>query len=263
MVSTLNLYDDLTIQGNATIDMNGQALQFFGNNKTFTNNGTLTNTSASLNTFYFYGNGVAGGITQNLAGAGTYGSNTRIEIFNVAKVITAAATSLNNLLGLTVDSGAILDLSNGLTLAGPPSGAIFAVITNNGTIQGGTLQTQGNVQITSPGTFNSALEVFNGTTQTQGNLNLGVTIDNTGTLKLTSTLNFFGDLTIQSGGTLELNGQAVYFQGNGKTFTNNGLLTNAAAFNTFYLLRQRRARGHHTELRGRRHIQRQHPDSRL
>ena len=234
--STLSLYGNLTIPSGATVDINGSSVNFFGNGATFTNNGTLTNSSATLNIFYFYGNGVVNGITQTFAGAGNYGNNLRVQVFNVVTVNTTAGTALNGLMNLQIDPVATLNLPNQLTFAGPSSGMVFALINNGGTIAGaGGLKTQGLVQIISGGTLNTTLEVNTGTTLSQGNFNNAVTIDNTGTFKLNSTTNFYDNLTINGGGTLDLFGSAAQFIGNAKAFTNNGTLTNSGGSNLFYL----------------------------
>jgi hypothetical protein len=234
LTNTLLPYGNLTILDGATLDLNERQVNFLGNNKTFTNNGTLTNTGA-INTFYLHGNFNPGGVTQNVAGAGNYDSNVRLRLYASVMVNVSSGTVFSGLLHLWVESGSTLNLPNPLTFTGPTSGPTFATITNYGSISGnGGLNTQGQVQIVSDGAFDTPLEVVNGTTQTAGSFVNGIAVDNTGTLKLTGTINHTADLSIRSGGTLDLNGKQINFRGDGATFTNNGLMTNTGVVNRFY-----------------------------
>jgi hypothetical protein len=233
MLNTVVLNSDLTIQSTAVLDINGQQVNFQGNNKTFTNNGTLTNSAAAFNAFYFLGNFTVGGILQTFSGAGNYDSNVRVRLSQSVGVSTTASTSLNGLRDLVVDSSCTLTLTSVLNFTGPVP-PDFAVITNNGLITGSTLQTQGDVQITSQGDLAVPIVVAGGTTRTQGNFSNSIAIGGTGTLELTNTLATTGNLMIDSGGTIDLKGQLLRLQGHLTTFTNNGTLTNTGAFNAFY-----------------------------
>ena len=138
LASTLNLYDNLTIQSSATLDFNGQALQFFGNNKTLTNNGAVTNTAA-FNTLFFYGNGTPGGVTQHLAtSTGTFTDNLLERLFNDVTLILDGDAQL----GLVqIDAGSTLDITNRtLKLSGAGT-----ALTVNGTIitPGSTIEMNG------------------------------------------------------------------------------------------------------------------------
>ena len=134
----------------------------------------------------------------------------------------------------------------------PSSGAPYVGFYNGGNLVSGAggLKTQGNVTITGAAgdpSFTAPVEIVSGAANGSGSFSGAFTIDSGASFKLASTLNLYGDLTIPSGATVDMNGQALQFFGNNKTFSNNGTLANTAALNAFYLLRQRRHRRRHAK----------------
>ncbi len=162
--------------------------------------------------FDFNGVGGAGGTTQNLAGTGTYNSNGRVDFHSrdSTTVVPASGTVLNGLTNWNFDGATVLSLSfdfvvNGLTGAGAAT-----TFNNGGAISGpAIMKTNNNVAIDGCGEMTAPLEVVTGTTS--ANCNLGaVTVDNGATLFETGTVHS-SDLTILSGGTLDMNDQFYSF----------------------------------------------------
>ena len=226
MQSTLIVNSNLTLNG--TIDFNGQTLYFQG--ATFTQAGALTGSGS----FFFNGvNGSSSGTTQNVSGAGTYDSSIAVRIQNNTTVVPAnASTAFTGVTNFQIDFGSTLNIgSNTFTFSGPASGTTFAVFNNSGTVTGtGTFRTQGQVDLNQNNTFNVPLQVVSGITRTYGTYSGMVTVNSGATLRMQSTL--IVNNNVAGNGTLDLNGQTLYFQGT--TFNNSGTATFAGSGNIFF-----------------------------
>ena len=165
--------------------------------------------------------GGAGSTAQNLAGTGTYNTNGLVDIrmVNSVTVTAASGTIVNGVRLFTIDGLCTLSLPNTLVVKNGTT------INNNGTISGaGPLQTQGPVTLNSAVSMTAPFEAVSGTTTAGGNFGQ-VTIDNGATLFQNNNLTPNGDLTVASGGTLDMTNHFLFFQGT--SFANNGALINS------------------------------------
>lgn len=233
LTNTLALVGNLQINNGGTLDLRGEQFWFYGNN--YTNAGTLTN-SSNLNSFYFLGVGHAGGTIQHITSStGAYTGKVMLRIGNSTAVnLDAPATiAMPSTSQFYIDALSTLTLNNPLTFVGTDqTPTVFTNLSGTGTAGTAGLKTQGNVQIINTGNTFAPLEVESGMTQAHGTYSAMLTIDNTGNLKLINTLALNGPLRINSGGSLDLNGEQFTFQG--LSYTNNGTLMNGGAFNNFF-----------------------------
>src|SRR5215469_8525831 len=214
-----NCSGDLTVDG--VLDMANNFLDFEGT--TFTNSGAVISSGAGFGEFDFNGVGGAQGMTQHLAGTGTYNTNGRVDFHSrqFGFVVPASGTALNGVTNWTVDGGSTLSLTsdfvvNGLTVAGQATNFI-----NGGTISGtATLKAHNSVTISGGGTMSAPLEVVAGTTAVGSTTVEAVTVDSGATLVEGGTMKSLGDLTILSGGTMDMANNFLDFEGS--TLTNNG-----------------------------------------
>jgi hypothetical protein len=213
---------DLMVLG--TLNMNNQFVFFQG--PTFTNNGTIMSPTGNGEIRF---NGLAGasGTTQGMAGSGTYilAQPVDLHIVQFTTVMTAGGTVVDGARSFNIDGGSTLSLPNGVLFKNGTT------IGNGGLISGaGTLQTQGPVTINSPGTMTAPFEAASG--MTMGNGNFGkTTIDAGATFQQTGDLTPNGDLTLNNGGTVDVNNHFLIFQG--PTLTNNGSFTSSSGTGEF------------------------------
>jgi len=221
---------DLTILSGGTLDMNNQLYSFIGT--TFTNNGAVISSSGGNGEFDFNGVGTAIGTTQNLAGTGTYNTNGRVDFHSRQSglVVPASGTVLNGLTNWNIDGGSTISVSNDFVVNGLTGAGAATTFNNGGAISGtAIMKTHNNVAIDGCGGMSAPVEVVAGTTS--ANCNLGVvTVDSGATLFETGTVNS-NDLTILSGGTVDMNNQFYSFIGT--TFTNNGAVISSGGFGEF------------------------------
>ena len=225
LLQNANITENGNFVVNGTLDTN-HFFEFQGT--TFTNNGSIIDTTDTYGEIDF--NGVAGssGTTQAIAGAGVYAPGTsfpmEIHIVNATTVTPVAGTVLSAVRNFFIAAGSTLSLPNTLVFK---NGAI----NNSGAISGaGMLQTQSSVTLNFTGSTTAPLEVVNGTTTGIGNFGQ-VTIDNGATLLESATITENGNLTVASGGTVDMNNQYLFFQGT--TFTNNGAFTSSVPYGEF------------------------------
>ena len=213
-----NCSSDLTVNG--TLNMSNNFLDFEGT--TFTNNGAVIS-SVGFGEFDFNGVGGATGTTQHLAGTGTYNTNGRVDFHSRQSgfVVPASGTVLNGVTNWTIDGGSTISLTNDFVVNGLTGVGQATAFANGGAISGtGILKAHNNVLIIGGGAMSAPLEVVAGTT-TAGSTILGaVTVDSGATLLEGGTMRPLGDLTVLSGGTMDMSNNFLDFEG--ATFTNNG-----------------------------------------
>ena len=228
---------NLTINYAGQLDLNGNDFNLQRNGAVFTNNGSLTNSSATFSTFYFLGDGPQNVITQFFGGTSGGCSfaticNLRVRLTNSVVVSTLSGASVFNL-NFTVDPSTVLSLDNDLAFIGSFTQAI--TITNNGSIKNGHLITSRLVTLTGSGLLDTDLSTGDGTLQAQGDLKRSVSVGDQGTFRMSGDTNVFGGITIDSGGTLNLNGHSLHFFGDNSTFLNaGGTVANSGPASTFY-----------------------------
>jgi hypothetical protein len=218
---TMKLLGDLTVLSGGTMDMANQFLDFEGT--TFTNNGAVISSGAGFGEVDFNGVGNVQGTTQLVAGTGTYNTTGRVDFHSrqFGFVVPSSGTVLNGVTNWTIDGGSTLSFTsdfvvNGLTVAGQ-----YTNFVNGGTISGtGVLKAHNNVTVSGAGTMSALLEVVAGTTVAGTTTLGGVTVDSGATLVEGGTMKPLGDLTVLSGGTMDMANQFLDFEGT--TFTNNG-----------------------------------------
>jgi hypothetical protein len=130
---------DFTVVSGGTLNLAANNFSFQG--PTFTNSGAVIST-VSPATVIFNGINNVAGTTQNVAGAGTYNTNGRVDmqLTNTVTVTPASGTVINGVAFLTIDSGTTLDFtgSGGLTLAADVSNAGTVKLNGGGPACGDT-----------------------------------------------------------------------------------------------------------------------------
>ena len=204
-VDTTRHTGNLTVNG--TLDTHNQFFEFEGT--TFTNNGSIISSTGTDGEIDFNGVGAAAGTTQTIAGTGTYAGGASfiidIHIINNTTVTPAAGTVIGGVTPLLIAGGSTLSLPNTFVFKN-------GTMTNSGAISGaGTLQTQGPVTLSFGGSTTAPFEAVSGITTGSGNFGR-VTIDNGATLFQNNTLTVNGNVTVVSGGTLDMQNQFLNFR---------------------------------------------------
>ena len=230
---TMRPLGDLTVLSGGTMDMANNFLDFEG--ATFTNDGAVISSVGSFGEFDFNGVGGATGTTQHLAGTGTYNTNGRVDFHSRQSgfVVPASGTVLNGVTNWTIDGGSTISLTNDFVVNGLTGVGQSTAFGNGGAISGaGILKAHNNVLIFGGGTMSAPLEVVAGTT-TAGSTTLGaVTVDSGATLLEGGTMRPLGDLTVLSGGTMDMANNFLDFEG--ATFTNDGaVISSVGSFGEF------------------------------